>query len=85
MNLNIDISFLVRVECFHQQTNKQAKMEKKTTKGRSKTTSVMLGRVIEGPTNVQHVSHLGFDAKNGFSMRNIPPEWRKLFQSAGVK
>jgi superfamily II DNA/RNA helicase len=58
-----------------------------------------LAMVIEGPTNVMHVSHVGFDAKDGFQvdicchcccahtsqLRNIPPEWKKLMKDAGVK
>jgi hypothetical protein len=29
-------------------------------------------------------SPAGWDHTNGFEIRNIPPEWRKLFQAAGV-
>jgi hypothetical protein len=36
--------------------------------------------VISGPTNAQHVSHLGFDAHGGLTARNLPPEWAKFFQ-----
>merc|ERR1711934_135386 len=41
--------------------------------------------VIGGPTSFKHESHIGWDLENGFDIRNIPPEWRKLFQAAGVK
>ncbi|ELR19116.1 P21Rho-binding domain containing protein [Acanthamoeba castellanii str. Neff] len=41
--------------------------------------------VISGPTNVKHEVHLGWDARDGFKVRNIPLEWKKLFQAAGVK
>ena len=41
--------------------------------------------VIGGPTDFKHESHIGWDLDNGFDIRNIPPEWRKLFQAAGVK
>merc|ERR1712137_913874 len=41
--------------------------------------------VIGGPTDFKHESHIGWDMENGFDIRNIPPEWRKLFQAAGVK
>ncbi len=40
--------------------------------------------VISGPTNVIHEVHLGWDARDGFKVRNIPLEWRKLFQAAGL-
>mmetsp|Transcript_3581 Transcript_3581/g.8632 ORF Transcript_3581/g.8632 Transcript_3581/m.8632 type:complete len:274 (-) Transcript_3581:291-1112(-) len=42
-------------------------------------------RVIGRPTNVSHDTHIGWDSKNGFDVRNIPPEWKMLFKSAGVK
>lgn len=40
---------------------------------------------ITGPTGFKHESHIGWDLDNGFDIRNIPPEWKKLFQAAGVK
>lgn len=40
---------------------------------------------IEGPTNVTHVSSIGWDPSAGFQIRNIPPEWKRLFKDAGVK
>eukprot|EP01132_Coremiostelium_polycephalum_P007588 gene7588-9329_t len=40
---------------------------------------------ISSPTNFKHESHIGWDAEHGFEIRNIPPDWRKLFQSAGIK
>lgn len=40
---------------------------------------------ISGPRNFVHVSHIGFNAKEGFKAENIPPEWRTLFQKAGIK
>jgi len=41
--------------------------------------------VISTPTDFRHDSHIGWDPVNGFDIKNIPPEWRKLFQAAGVK
>jgi neural Wiskott-Aldrich syndrome protein len=41
--------------------------------------------VLSGPTGFRHQSHIGWDPENGFDVKNIPPEWRKLFQAAGVK
>eukprot|EP01104_Vermistella_antarctica_P006404 TRINITY_DN17106_c0_g1_i1.p1 TRINITY_DN17106_c0_g1~~TRINITY_DN17106_c0_g1_i1.p1 ORF type:complete len:402 (-),score=116.55 TRINITY_DN17106_c0_g1_i1:46-1251(-) len=40
---------------------------------------------ISGPTDFKHEAHIGWDPDAGFEIRNIPPEWRKLFQAAGVK
>eukprot|EP01132_Coremiostelium_polycephalum_P000963 gene963-1226_t len=40
---------------------------------------------ISGPTDFKHESHIGWDADKGFEIRNIPPDWRQLFQSAGIK
>eukprot|EP01133_Synstelium_polycarpum_P001077 gene1077-1221_t len=39
---------------------------------------------ISAPTQFRHESHIGWDPSQGFEIRNIPPDWRKLFQSAGV-
>lgn len=36
--------------------------------------------VLSGPTNAQHLGHMGFDRKNGFEIRNLPPEWEALFK-----
>jgi len=41
--------------------------------------------VIGTPTDFKHDSHIGWDPVNGFDIKNIPPEWKKLFQAAGVK
>lgn len=40
---------------------------------------------VSGPTGYSHVSHIGWTAGQGFELRNIPPEWRGIFQKAGVK
>jgi len=40
---------------------------------------------ISGPENFRHESHIGWDPEHGFEIRNIPPQWRKLFQAAGIK
>ncbi|GAM23084.1 hypothetical protein SAMD00019534_062590 [Acytostelium subglobosum LB1] len=39
---------------------------------------------ISTPSSFRHESHIGWDASQGFEIRNIPPDWRKLFQSAGI-
>eukprot|EP01119_Soliformovum_irregulare_P009743 TRINITY_DN2342_c0_g1_i1.p1 TRINITY_DN2342_c0_g1~~TRINITY_DN2342_c0_g1_i1.p1 ORF type:complete len:499 (+),score=132.95 TRINITY_DN2342_c0_g1_i1:34-1530(+) len=40
---------------------------------------------ISGPTNFQHNSGIGWTQEGGFNIHNIPPEWRKVFQSAGIR
>jgi Wiskott-Aldrich syndrome protein len=37
------------------------------------------------PTNFRHQSHIGWDPSKGFEVDNIPPDWKKLFQAAGIK
>ncbi|EPZ33916.1 hypothetical protein ROZALSC1DRAFT_31138 [Rozella allomycis CSF55] len=39
---------------------------------------------ISGPTDFRHVGHVGFDPVNGFNIQNIPAEWKKVFEKAGV-
>eukprot|EP01102_Stenamoeba_stenopodia_P012593 TRINITY_DN3997_c1_g1_i1.p1 TRINITY_DN3997_c1_g1~~TRINITY_DN3997_c1_g1_i1.p1 ORF type:complete len:350 (+),score=104.17 TRINITY_DN3997_c1_g1_i1:50-1051(+) len=41
--------------------------------------------VVGAPTDFKHESHIGWDPERGFEIRNIPPEWKALFQSAGIK
>lgn len=36
--------------------------------------------MIGAPTGFSHVAHMGFDAQEGFSTRNIDPSWERLFQ-----
>jgi Wiskott-Aldrich syndrome protein len=40
---------------------------------------------ISKPRDFRHMSSIGWTPETGFEIRNIPPEWRKLFQQAGVK
>eukprot|EP01111_Echinosteliopsis_oligospora_P000744 TRINITY_DN1087_c0_g1_i3.p1 TRINITY_DN1087_c0_g1~~TRINITY_DN1087_c0_g1_i3.p1 ORF type:complete len:557 (+),score=309.68 TRINITY_DN1087_c0_g1_i3:74-1744(+) len=40
---------------------------------------------IGTPYDFKHESHIGWDANAGFQINNIPPEWKKLFQQAGIK
>lgn len=40
--------------------------------------------MISAPENFQHLSHVGFDPKTGFSASNIPMEWKVIFQKAGI-
>ena len=55
------------------------KVETVAPKGKKK------GKVRVGnPTNFRHLSHIGFDPEGGFELQNIPPEWRNLFEKAGV-
>jgi Wiskott-Aldrich syndrome protein len=42
--------------------------------------------LISEPRNFRHLSSIGWNPNEGtFEIRNIPPEWRKLFQAAGIK
>jgi len=42
--------------------------------------------LISEPSNFRHVSSIGWNPNEAsFEIRNIPPEWRKLFQAAGIK
>ena len=40
--------------------------------------------MISAPTNFEHVSHVGYSAQSGFSVENIPLEWKLIFQKAGI-
>ena len=40
---------------------------------------------ISGPTNVTHVTHVGWTPNEGFSVRNLPDEWKAIFKAAGVR
>lgn len=40
---------------------------------------------IGAPTDFRHVNHVGFDSKSGgFSTENMPAEWNKVINQAGV-
>lgn len=41
-------------------------------------------RQTSGPTNFQHISHIGWSKENGFDVENIPPEWKELFKEVGI-
>jgi len=45
--------------------------------------SASLGQEISWPKDVKHELHIGWDPLKGFEIRNIPPEWKKLFKAAG--
>jgi Wiskott-Aldrich syndrome protein len=64
-----------------QASKKKGKFSIFTKKKKPEKTEMVIG----GPTDFKHESHIGWDLENGFDIRNIPPEWRKLFQAAGVK
>jgi len=66
----------------------QPKADKKKSKGGFM--SKFFGREeeeleISAPTDFKHQSHIGWDPEKGFEIRDIPADWRKLFQSAGIK
>ncbi|KAJ3296744.1 hypothetical protein HK104_001254 [Borealophlyctis nickersoniae] len=54
--------------------------KKKGKKEKSKIDKSM----ISGPSNFEHISHVGFNPNTGFSAQNIPLEWRAIFQKAGI-
>lgn len=41
--------------------------------------------VVSAPESFEHRSHVGWDKANGFDVKNLPPEWKSLFKSAGLK
>jgi hypothetical protein len=43
-----------------------------------------LSTELSAPTDMQHSLHIGLDEQGKFTMRNISPEWERLFQKAGV-
>jgi hypothetical protein len=65
------------------EAQRRAAKEKKASKG--KKADSFVGREIGMPTNFSHDTHVGWDLERGFEVRNIPPEWKKLFMQAGVK
>ena len=40
---------------------------------------------ISAPTNVTHVTHVGWSPQKGFELRNLPDEWKQIFKAAGVR
>eukprot|EP00029_Vermamoeba_vermiformis_P000672 TRINITY_DN1086_c0_g1_i1.p1 TRINITY_DN1086_c0_g1~~TRINITY_DN1086_c0_g1_i1.p1 ORF type:complete len:390 (+),score=122.35 TRINITY_DN1086_c0_g1_i1:199-1368(+) len=41
---------------------------------------------LSDPKGFKHVSHAGWNADQGiFEINNIPPEWKQLFQTVGIK
>jgi len=40
--------------------------------------------VVGGPKNFRHASHIGWGA-DGFSITDLPDEWKRLFKKAGIK
>ncbi|KAJ3032087.1 hypothetical protein HDV00_007996 [Rhizophlyctis rosea] len=53
------------------------------TKGK-KTKGKIDKSMISAPSNFEHVSHVGYNAKTGFSAQNIPMEWKVIFAKAGI-
>jgi len=42
-------------------------------------------RQCQGPSNVQHTSHIGWNADGSYDINNIPKEWKKFFKEIGLK
>ena len=49
-----------------------------------KSASLKSKRAIGAPSNFRHLAHIGFDPNTGFDIKNIPPEWKSLFDKAGI-
>ena len=68
---------------------KQEKRERKERKKREKKDGSGGGGdkelVIGMPTNFQHITHIGWDEQKGFQAENLPPEWKNLFKTAGIR
>jgi len=64
---------------------KAAKKREAKERKRGKGKGSIIGQEIGMPTNFSHDTHVGWDLERGFEVRNIPPEWKKLFVAAGVK
>ena len=70
---------------------KQEKRERKEREKREKAERARGGGgggqelVIGLPTNFQHITHIGWDEQKGFQVENLPPEWKNLFKTAGIK
>eukprot|EP01119_Soliformovum_irregulare_P020839 TRINITY_DN6814_c0_g1_i1.p1 TRINITY_DN6814_c0_g1~~TRINITY_DN6814_c0_g1_i1.p1 ORF type:complete len:399 (-),score=112.66 TRINITY_DN6814_c0_g1_i1:57-1220(-) len=75
------------------QSAKESKRATKVIGAKSRFMSALFGKkgeeeedlMISEPTNFRHASSIGWDPEKGFQINNIPPEWRRLFQSAGIK
>eukprot|EP00158_Paraphelidium_tribonemae_P004452 Partr_v1_DN26763_c0_g1_i4_m8766 putative wiskott-Aldrich len=52
--------------------------KKKREKGKFDKTS------IGAPSNFRHLTHVGYDPEKGFETSNVPPEWKRVFEKAGV-
>ena len=63
---------------------KGGKNKKKKDKKKNKNKGGRPQLEISGPTNFQHVGHVGWDSQNGFDTANLPPELRNIFQRAGI-
>ena len=63
----------------------EAKAAKKRAKEEKKRGGGAPQMEISAPTNFQHVTHIGWDEAKGFQVENLPPEWKNLFKTAGIK
>ena len=60
---------------------KREKAERKRGGGKDSEKQMEIGL----PTNFQHITHIGWDEAKGFQVENLPPEWKNLFKTAGIK
>ncbi|KAI3639881.1 hypothetical protein MIR68_002195 [Amoeboaphelidium protococcarum] len=57
-----------------------AKKGKKSGGGGGRIDKSQIGQ----PSNFRHLTHVGYSAEGGFNMVNVPPEWNKVFEKAGI-
>ncbi|XP_065184485.1 actin nucleation-promoting factor WAS-like isoform X2 [Sycon ciliatum] len=66
-------------------TTGKSKKDKNAKKGGKDKGKKRLTKLdISGPSNFQHLSHIGWDPVQGFDSNNIAPEWQQLFDQVGV-
>ncbi|KAI9203082.1 uncharacterized protein BJ171DRAFT_511749 [Polychytrium aggregatum] len=59
--------------------------KKDKSSGKSKKKGAITKDMISGPTNFEHISHVGYNTKTGsFNAENIPEEWKIIFAKAGI-
>ncbi|KAI9203078.1 uncharacterized protein BJ171DRAFT_625502 [Polychytrium aggregatum] len=58
--------------------------KKNDSKGGKNKSQKVTKEMISGPSNFEHISHVGFDKQKGFTTQNIPQEWKLVFEKAGI-
>uniref|UniRef100_A0A6B2L6T8 WH1 domain-containing protein n=1 Tax=Arcella intermedia TaxID=1963864 RepID=A0A6B2L6T8_9EUKA len=80
------VSFKPISNSIHQTSGKMKKMMKNRTKGhKDEGMNEEIEFSISSPQNFKHESHLEWTPGQPLDPNNLPTEWKKLFQAAGVK